>query len=42
MYLEYCHPVLNYDIALTMALIAIIGSKGAFQTVCVLISNHFN
>ena len=27
MYLEHCHPILNYDIALTMALIAIIGSK---------------
>ena len=27
MYLEHCHPILNYDIALTMALITIIGSK---------------
>ena len=27
MYLEHCHPILNHDIALTMALIAITGNS---------------
>ena len=27
MYLEHCHPILNHDIALTIALIAIVGNS---------------
>ena len=30
MYLKHCHPILNHDIALTMALIAITGNSIKF------------